>query len=131
MSLDSVEATPHFTPRKCLQRDLQLVKNRGKFYQEGSTSSTLHCNTLERIWYQLAPVLTESEDSLHCKRWCHGMAECNGLVYIMGGFYDETKQVFSDAPRLLLRYENKQIVVCSASIETSGIPRSSSSLWMS
>ena len=68
MSLDSEEATPHFTPRKFLQRDLQLVINCGGFYQEGFTSSILCCNTLVGIWYQLAPVLTESEDSLHRKR---------------------------------------------------------------
>ena len=79
-----------------MQKRLHDLRPCGGFYQEGSTSSTLCCNTLERIWYQLAPVLTESEDSLHRKRWCHGIAECNDFVYIMGGFYDETKQVFSD-----------------------------------
>ena len=103
MSPDSVEASPPVTPRNCLQQDVQLVVTCGGFYQEGSTSSTLCYNTLEGIWYQLAPVFTESEDSLPCKRWGHAIAECNDFVYIMGGFYDETKQVSATAPRLLLR----------------------------
>lgn len=66
-----------------------------------------YCNMFECIWYQLVFVLIELEDFLYCKCWCYGMVECNGFVYIMGGFYDEIKQVFSYVLCLLLRYENK------------------------
>lgn len=97
MSPESVEATPPCKPRKCLQRDIQLVISCGGLYQEDSSSSTICYDTHDHIWYQLAPVLTEKEDSPQCKRWGHGIAHCNGFVYIMGGFYDDTKQVFSDA----------------------------------
>lgn len=108
MSPDSLEVTPPFIkPRKCLQRDVQLVIACGVFYQEDSISSTLCYNTLEHMCYQLAPVLTETGDSLHCRRWGHGMAECNGFVYIMGGFYDDTKQVFSDATSAVQRLDVK------------------------
>ena len=107
LSPDNVEATPPFKPRKYLQREVQLVITCGGLYQEDSTSSTLYYNTLEHIWYQRAPVLIETEDSLHFKRWGHGMAECNGFVYVIGGFYDDTKQVFSDASSAVERLDLK------------------------
>lgn len=107
MSPESVETTPPFKPRKCLQRDVQLVVSCGGLYQQDCSSSTLCYDTHDHIWYQLAPVLTEREDSSHSKRWGHGMAECNGFVYIMGGFYDDTKQVFSDATSAVERFDVK------------------------
>jgi len=103
MSPDSLEATPPITPGKCLQWDVQLVINCGGIYQDGSTSSTLCYNTLECIWYQLAPVLTEAEDSLLCKRWGHGITECNDFVYIVGDFMTKLSRFSATAPRLLLR----------------------------
>ena len=100
-------ATPPFKPRKCLQRDIQLVIACGGVYQDDSSSSTLCYDAIDHIWYQLAPVSTETEASLHCKRWGHGVGECNGFVYIMGGFYDETKHVFSDATSAVEKYDVK------------------------
>lgn len=105
MTPESVGSTPPFKPRKCLQRDVKLVITCGGLYKEEASSSTLCYNTQEHVWYQLTPVLTENEDSPHCKRWGHGVAECNGSVFIMGGFYDDSKQVFSDATSAVERFD--------------------------
>ena len=88
MSPESVAATPPFRPRKCLQQEVEVVVACGGLYEDHTRSSTLCFDALEHKWYDLAPILTED---LSCKRWGRGLAACNGFVYIMGVFYDDSK----------------------------------------
>ena len=103
MPPESVAASPPFKPRKCLQQEIEVVIACGGLYEEETISSTLCFDTLKHIWYELAPVSTDE----HRKHWGHGMAACNGFIYVMGGFYDDSKQVFSDATSAVKRYDAK------------------------
>lgn len=103
MPPESVAASPPFRPRKCLQQEVEVVIACGGLYEEEAGPSTLCFDTVEHLWYELAPISTEK----HFKRWGHGMAVCSGFVYIMGGFYDDTKQVFSEATSVVKKYDAK------------------------
>ena len=100
MPPECMPATPLLTPRKCLQQDAEAVIACGGLYEDETGSSTLCYVISENAWFLLAPI----HEGKHCKRWAHGMAECNGFIYVVGGFYDDAKQVFSDATSVVERY---------------------------
>lgn len=103
MPPESVASSPPFRPRKCFQQQVEVVIACGGLYEEDTCSSTLGFDTTQHRWYELAPV--RSEDN--CNLWGQGMASHNGFIYILGGFYDNCKDVFSNATSVCKKYDVK------------------------
>ncbi|XP_031549937.1 kelch-like protein 17 [Actinia tenebrosa] len=92
------QGTPTIGPRKCLKKQVDAVITCGGLYEGNEKSSCLCFVPSEEAWFSLAPITAEKSR----RRWAHGMAEVEGFVYVVGGFYDDSKQ---DATSNVCRYD--------------------------